>query len=236
MPALYQFADIFPHLSKEESFGNVFIEAMACGLPIVAHDSSRLRWIVGEDEFLVDPGDPAAVAQHIELARQAPAAQRQARVAKAAAFAWPKIGKMYREFLGEVCRTGPIEIESLREPRRQIPQRQILPGPTCSLCDSEQSARRSSKKFQYEKIQLIQEIWVLTKGAAPVEWQSAREEAAYSSHSSQPILLGPLVFACSAPVILICGRSAAGRLMNDVANEPDGKSDRNHDNMGSRPA
>ena len=38
MPALYQSADVFLHLSKEESFGNVFVEAMACGLPIVAHD------------------------------------------------------------------------------------------------------------------------------------------------------------------------------------------------------
>ena len=38
MPALYRSSDVFLHLSKAESFGNVFIEAMACGIPIVAHE------------------------------------------------------------------------------------------------------------------------------------------------------------------------------------------------------
>jgi glycosyltransferase involved in cell wall biosynthesis len=109
MPALYQSADVFLHLSKEESFGNVFVEAMACGLPIVGHDSPRLRWIVGDDEFLLDTSDPAAVARHIGLARQAPAANRQVRVQRAASFSWSKIGEYYREFLTEVvAQTRPI--------------------------------------------------------------------------------------------------------------------------------
>jgi glycosyltransferase involved in cell wall biosynthesis len=102
MPALYQSADVFLHLSKEESFGNVFVEAMACGLPIVAHDSPRLRWIVGDREFLLDTSDPAAVARFIVLAQQAPATDRQARVQKASSFSWSQIGKHYREFLSEV--------------------------------------------------------------------------------------------------------------------------------------
>jgi glycosyltransferase involved in cell wall biosynthesis len=102
MPGLYRSADIFLHLSKEEAFGNVFIEATACGLPVVAHDSPRLRWIVGNDEFLLDTCDPAAVARFIELARHAPAALRQARVTKAAAFSWSRVGEMYREFLRDI--------------------------------------------------------------------------------------------------------------------------------------
>ena len=40
MPALYRSADVFLHLCKEESFGNVFIEAMACGIPVVAQSRS----------------------------------------------------------------------------------------------------------------------------------------------------------------------------------------------------
>jgi glycosyltransferase involved in cell wall biosynthesis len=102
MPALYRSADVFMHLSLEEAFGNVFVEAMACGLPIVAHDSRRSRWIVGEEEFLLDTTDPAVVAGGIELARHSAVVQRPARVEKAAAFAWSRIGKMYREFLKEV--------------------------------------------------------------------------------------------------------------------------------------
>lgn len=103
MPALYQSANIFMHLSLEEAFGNVFVEAMACGLPIVAHDSRRSRWIVGEDEFLVDTTDPAMIVEGIELARHSTVLQQPVRVAKAAAFAWSRIGKMYREFLNEVA-------------------------------------------------------------------------------------------------------------------------------------
>ena len=35
MPDLYRSADVFLHMSLLESFGNVFLEAMASGLPIV---------------------------------------------------------------------------------------------------------------------------------------------------------------------------------------------------------
>jgi glycosyltransferase involved in cell wall biosynthesis len=102
MPMLYRSADAFLHLSKEESFGNVFVEAMACGIPVVAHDSPRSRWLVGETEFLVDTDDVEAVAEHIELAFRSTEVERQIRVRRADAFSWPTIGKMYREFLGDV--------------------------------------------------------------------------------------------------------------------------------------
>jgi glycosyltransferase involved in cell wall biosynthesis len=102
MASLYRSADVFLHLCKEESFGNVFIEAMACGLPIVAHDSKRLRWIVGEDEFLLDTDDPVAVAREIGVAHLTAVSGRQARAAKATVFSWSSIGKMYRAFLEEI--------------------------------------------------------------------------------------------------------------------------------------
>jgi glycosyltransferase involved in cell wall biosynthesis len=77
MPALYQSADVFLHLSIEESFGNVFVEAMACGLQIVGHASPRLRWIVGDGENLVDTNDTANVARGLELARKTTASERR---------------------------------------------------------------------------------------------------------------------------------------------------------------
>jgi glycosyltransferase involved in cell wall biosynthesis len=105
MPALYQSADIFLHLSKKESFGNVFLEALACGLPIVAHDSSRLRWIVGDDQFLVDTSDQSAIITAISAAAAAPLAKRQDRIARASSFSWSKVGNMYRDFLEQVIKT-----------------------------------------------------------------------------------------------------------------------------------
>ena len=102
MPALYRSAHVFLHLAKDESFGNVFIEAMACGIPIVAHDLSRLRWIVGNDEYLFSTDDPAAIAAQIGFARHAPPEGARTRATKAVAFSWPRIGRSYREFLEEV--------------------------------------------------------------------------------------------------------------------------------------
>jgi len=97
MPSLYQSADVFLHLSKEESFGNVYVEALASGLPIVAHDSPRLRWLLGEDEYLLDTNNVSATR-----ARLTTNLQCQERVARARLYSWPRIAALYREFLHEV--------------------------------------------------------------------------------------------------------------------------------------
>ena len=102
MPDLYRSADIFLHLSTEESFGNVYLEAMASGLPIVAHDSSRLRWVVGDNEYLVDTNDRVAIAHSIERARKGSPTFRTLRVDRAKTFSWSKIAAMYRDFFNEL--------------------------------------------------------------------------------------------------------------------------------------
>ena len=98
MPALYQAADAFLHMSIEESFGNVFVEAMACGLPIVGHDTNRLRWIVGEDEYLTETTNIALVSDAIERALREPLSKRSQRVQRAQKFSWESIGLRYRDF------------------------------------------------------------------------------------------------------------------------------------------
>lgn len=102
MPALYRSADVFLHMSIEESFGNVFVEAMACGLPVVGHDSDRLRWIVGANEFLADTKQIHLTTARIAQALQRGRAGSGARQARADAFAWPRVAAQYRDFLAEV--------------------------------------------------------------------------------------------------------------------------------------
>ena len=103
MPALYRSADVFLHLSKEESFGNVFVEALACGLPVVAPDTPRVRWIVGNEQYLITSSDPQAIAAAIDLARLAPAQQKNSRIAVAAQFSWDRVGRLYQEFLQQIA-------------------------------------------------------------------------------------------------------------------------------------
>lgn len=103
MPDLYRSADVFLHLSQYESFGNVFVEAMATGLPIVGHDTPRLRWIVGDHQFLTNTEDEGALIDAIQrAAARSPDACSEA-VAQVKKFAWEAIGKMYNNFLIEVA-------------------------------------------------------------------------------------------------------------------------------------
>jgi glycosyltransferase involved in cell wall biosynthesis len=108
MPSLYRSANVFLHLSQEESFGNVFLEAMASGLPIVAHDSARIRWIVGDDQALVDTNDPNATACGITAAAKQGLATVKNSIARSKTFSWGRVGKMYYEFFCEVA--GPVQI------------------------------------------------------------------------------------------------------------------------------
>jgi glycosyltransferase involved in cell wall biosynthesis len=102
MPALYRSADAFLHLSRDESFGNVFVEAMACGTPIVAWDLPRTRWIVGEEGLLADPSDPDSVAAQLSTAVEMPKSAGGGLVHRAAQFDWSKIAGQYGEFLRRV--------------------------------------------------------------------------------------------------------------------------------------
>lgn len=102
MPALYRSSDAFLHLSLLESFGNVFVEAIACGLPVIGHDTPRLRWILGDDEPLVDTQSMDAVSAAISgtLIRAAAApGHTNTRSERAARFGWDQVGGAYREFI-----------------------------------------------------------------------------------------------------------------------------------------
>jgi glycosyltransferase involved in cell wall biosynthesis len=113
MPLLYRSADAFLHLATDEPFGNVFLEAMASGLPIVGLDSARLRWIVGNEEFLAANDGPATIAACILATRNSSSpAAHDARRARALDFSWRRIALQYREFLLELI-AGPGERQQM---------------------------------------------------------------------------------------------------------------------------
>jgi glycosyltransferase involved in cell wall biosynthesis len=100
MPALYRSADVFMHLSVDESFGNVFVEALASGLPIVAYDTPRTRWIIGDEGLLAKR--EAAEGLATELARALQKKRNSAASQRAQGFGWPKIASQYDQFFREM--------------------------------------------------------------------------------------------------------------------------------------
>ena len=104
MPDLYRSADVMLHPTFHESFGNVYAEALAIGVPVVAHDYSVTRWIYGDDyPGLVDTADAAAMFQAVMRAIRKGRPNALSRAPEAAArFSWTSIAKQYRDFLAEV--------------------------------------------------------------------------------------------------------------------------------------
>jgi glycosyltransferase involved in cell wall biosynthesis len=101
-------ADVFAMSSRYEGFGNVLVEAMACGVPIVATTSSGTREIVsvGVDGLLVDRHDPASFAAALERVLSDDGLRcRMAQAARSNAerFALPVVAAAYDRVLGALA-------------------------------------------------------------------------------------------------------------------------------------
>ena len=105
MPDLYRAADVFLHLSVDESFGNVFLEAMATGLPVVAYESERTRWIVTDEAFFADRANPASLPARLATALESKAAVQASMCKRAQSFAWSAIATQYEAFFEELIAT-----------------------------------------------------------------------------------------------------------------------------------
>lgn len=57
MPFIYNLADLFVYPSLYEGFGLPPLEAMACGCPVIASNSSSIPEVVGDAAILIDPYD-----------------------------------------------------------------------------------------------------------------------------------------------------------------------------------
>jgi len=78
MPALYRAADIMVLCSLREGLPIVLLEAMASGIPVVAHDSELFRWVMGSSNCLIDMQVSGHLATKIKLVLTDPDKARSA--------------------------------------------------------------------------------------------------------------------------------------------------------------
>jgi glycosyltransferase involved in cell wall biosynthesis len=93
LPALYRGATLFVILSWYESFSFPAVEAMSCGLPIVASNFACIPEIVHDAAIVVDPRNVDEVAATIAAVLGSPAAQRELRtkaLRRSKAFSWER--------------------------------------------------------------------------------------------------------------------------------------------------
>jgi glycosyltransferase involved in cell wall biosynthesis len=104
LPGLYAGAQAFAMPSRYEGFGLPCLEAMACGTPVVAADTTALPETCGGAALLVDPDDPQAFAD--ALVRAATAETERARLIaagheRAGHFTWQRSAELTDAALAE---------------------------------------------------------------------------------------------------------------------------------------
>jgi len=106
--ALLGQAGVLVYPSFYEGFGLPVLEAMAAGVPVVTSNRASLPEVAGDAAWLVDPEDPAAIAEAVHTALTDETARTRTVAAgreRAASFTWEAAAEtlldVYREILGK---------------------------------------------------------------------------------------------------------------------------------------
>jgi glycosyltransferase involved in cell wall biosynthesis len=96
LAAVYNMADLFVFPSLYEGFGLPPLEAMACGLPVVASSAPALAEVLNGAALLVDPSDVNALAEASAKAlgdRRLRSRLRRQGLERASQFSWQRTAR-----------------------------------------------------------------------------------------------------------------------------------------------
>lgn len=114
MPAFYSGASAFIFPSLYEGFGLPILEAMACGTPVIASNSSSIPEVIGNAGELLSPEDIDGMAEAMQRAVEDDAWRHRlscAGIERAATFSWQRTAQktigVYRHVLDHYHNTTP---------------------------------------------------------------------------------------------------------------------------------
>ena len=97
---LYNACELFVFPSLYEGFGLPVLEAMSCGAPVVASNTSSIPEVLGDAGIAVDPADPRAIALAMRSVLESPQLARELReksLQRAQSFSWDATAAATRE-------------------------------------------------------------------------------------------------------------------------------------------
>ncbi len=110
LPALISAATVLAMPSRYEGFGLPILEALACGTPVIASDTSSLPEVGGEAALYAKPDDARAWIEMIDRVREEPqlrASLREKGLQQAAKFRWDTTARETVEVYQQVCGRSP---------------------------------------------------------------------------------------------------------------------------------
>ncbi len=100
IPSYYRAGSVFTLASQTEAFGIVYVEAMACNLPIVTTSDTSRAEIIGEAGILTDPTNIDRYAKDLEIAIKTN--YRNIPYIQALKFSWNKTAQKYASVINEL--------------------------------------------------------------------------------------------------------------------------------------
>mgnify|MGYP001568737915 CR=1 FL=1 len=103
LPGLYSAASAFVYPSLYEGFGLPLLEALACGVPIVAADNSSIPEVVGDAGSLFKPNDKKDFVNKLKQVLKKNSVTNEKREAQLNKFDWDKTARETIELFEKVC-------------------------------------------------------------------------------------------------------------------------------------
>jgi glycosyltransferase involved in cell wall biosynthesis len=115
LPLWYNAAEVFVYPSLYEGFGLPPLEAMACGIPVIASDTSSLPEVVGDSGLTASPHEPAQWA--IAMSRLFRDASLRSELAargleRAQLFSWTSMARETIEVYRQASTQYPVSVGS----------------------------------------------------------------------------------------------------------------------------